>query len=75
MGSESKIAAPHRWSGWPGAWCLDCGIGDPLEQALADGFGFDDLGNPTVLPSQYSAGSCPEPGSRRHDPYGRKQSA
>lgn len=18
----------HRWSGWPGAWCLDCGITD-----------------------------------------------
>lgn len=27
----------HRWSGWPGAWCLDCGKFDPMEQALADG--------------------------------------
>ncbi len=26
-----------RWSGWPGAWCLDCGREDPREVALADG--------------------------------------
>lgn len=25
----------HRWSGWPGAWCLDCGIADPAEECLA----------------------------------------
>lgn len=27
---------PHHWSGWPGAYCLDCGCDDPLENALAD---------------------------------------
>ena len=27
----------HRWSGWPGAFCLDCGIEDPAEIELADG--------------------------------------
>jgi hypothetical protein len=27
----------HRWSGWPGAFCLDCGIDDPIEEALAVG--------------------------------------
>ncbi len=26
-----------RWSGWPGAWCLDCGRPDPMETMLADG--------------------------------------
>jgi hypothetical protein len=26
----------HRWSGWPGAICLDCGIEDPLEQCVTD---------------------------------------
>ena len=26
----------HRWSGWPGAWCLDCGQEDGMEIALAD---------------------------------------
>ena len=24
----------HRWSGWPGAWCLDCGAEDPNELCL-----------------------------------------
>jgi len=26
----------HRWSGWPGAICLDCGSENPMEIALAD---------------------------------------
>lgn len=26
-----------RWSGWPGAWCLDCGREDPYETGLATG--------------------------------------
>lgn len=25
----------HRWSGWPGAYCLYCGIADPLEAWVA----------------------------------------
>ena len=24
----------HRWSGWPGAFCWDCGIADAMEEAL-----------------------------------------
>jgi hypothetical protein len=31
------IDTQHRWSGWPGAVCLDCGIEDPREICLADG--------------------------------------
>jgi hypothetical protein len=27
--------AEHRWSGWPGAFCLNCGAEDPREIALA----------------------------------------
>lgn len=27
----------HRWSGWPGAYCLDCGVEDQLEIAIAEG--------------------------------------
>lgn len=34
--------AEHRWSGWPGAYCLDCGCEDPREIALADGLCDDD---------------------------------
>lgn len=63
----------HSWSGWPGAWCLDCGIEDPTEIALADGkyveveddsemgfhFEFPDL----------KCEPCPEPGSGRFNPY------
>ena len=26
----------HRWSGWPGAFCLLCGREDAMELALAD---------------------------------------
>lgn len=31
----------HRWSGWPGAWCVDCGIGDPAELCMATDDGID----------------------------------
>jgi hypothetical protein len=49
----------HRWSGWPGAWCLDCGAPDPREGA--DGLNVDPM-----------AMQCREPWSRRHDPYHRR---
>jgi hypothetical protein len=25
----------HRWSGWPGAFCLDCGVDDQMELCIA----------------------------------------
>lgn len=28
--------AEHKWSGWPGAYCLKCGREDPVEIAIAD---------------------------------------
>ena len=54
----------HRWSGWPGAWCLDCGEPDLNEQAIADGTMDPELDIDIDL-----NGECPYPGSRRHDPY------
>jgi hypothetical protein len=33
----SILMSEHRWSGWPGAWCLDCVAEDPREVAMADG--------------------------------------
>lgn len=36
MTPTDLIVRPHRWSGWPGAICLDCGIEDQLEICLAD---------------------------------------
>ena len=60
----------HRWSGWPGAWCLDCGCEDPREIALADGR-CDADGKVEVDPKLME---CTEPGSRRFDPYVLRES-
>lgn len=63
--SEPVTLVPHRWSGWPGAWCLDCGQGDPAEACInahdATYFILDCQEHPDT--------SCPEPGSNRHNPY------
>lgn len=64
----------HRWSGWPGAWCLDCGCGDPAEMAEADGnVLYADDGEPySIDPAKrhlYASDECAEPGSNRHNPY------
>ena len=32
------MAKLHRWSGWPGAYCLDCGAEHALENASALGW-------------------------------------
>jgi len=66
----------HRWSGWPGAWCLDCGLEDADEIALAGPASqarhrYSDL--PHTVPAcrgcSPETGECPTPGSRRYDPY------
>ena len=33
----SATVKQHRWSGWPGAVCLDCGIEDMVEIGLGEG--------------------------------------
>jgi len=30
--------ASHRWSGWPGAYCLKCGSEDAMENAIGLGW-------------------------------------
>lgn len=55
----------HRWSGWPGAWCLDCGCEDPREVALADGR-VDDAG--IAFGYERADMICQEPGSNRFNP-------
>jgi hypothetical protein len=72
----------HRWSGWPGAWCLDCGCEHNLEYALAcpdciipccpedDARGMPTRLCPEHLKTQ-ELEDCPEPGSKRNDPYAR----
>lgn len=70
----------HRWSGWPGAWCLDCGRDDPYETAIADDL-IDFVDDPEstdgirmVIPDEVQKQLdedmiCPEPGSNRFNPY------
>ena len=63
----------HNWSGWPGAWCLDCGCGDPREEAIADGnFDVDEAGYPIVHVTLEQM-ECKEPGSGRFNPYLKRE--
>lgn len=63
----APLPAAHRWSGWPGAWCLDCGIEDPSETCIAT--------NPECAcanqsgPCQVVCPPCPGPGTGSFDPY------
>lgn len=68
----------HRWSGWPGAYCMLCGMSDPHESAVADGeFPFPlDLDKPTQEEQEKmkqwyiknDAQDCPRNGHHK-DPY------
>lgn len=79
---NTGMVKEHRWSGWPGAWCLDCGAEDPCEIALADNEidYVEDPSAPDGIRIEYKPGvwrrirrlsACPEPGSNRHNPYTR----
>lgn len=62
----------HRWSGWPGAWCLDCGIEDPAEACVANNPQcVCALGEPTSLPCIAPRTPCAHPDEGRADPYRR----
>ena len=68
----------HRWSGWPGAWCLDCGFEDPYEEALATGnyIEVDDDTSPLGFHFEFpniKLEPCSCPGSNNHNPYVRKE--
>jgi hypothetical protein len=64
----------HTWSGWPGAWCFDCGCEDPFEACMGgcDQAPSDEMGYPE--PSRcpihgQMARPCPTPGSNNFNPY------
>jgi hypothetical protein len=57
---EAPKITGHRWSGWPGAWCLDCGCECPAELEVA---------GQTVPPDHPGFLPCIEPNSHNHDPY------
>lgn len=71
----------HNWSGWPGAWCLDCGVKDISEEVIACpecDCGY--LGSSETLCEKHQAmvvaqRECPEPGSNRFNPYVREHEA
>ena len=74
------LSIVHRWSEWPGAWCLDCGCDDPYEVALGDNLidfvddpespdGMRMVISPEVQKQIDEAMICPEPGSNRWNPY------
>jgi hypothetical protein len=65
----------HRFSGYPGAWCLDCGQPDLREECIGahpEAFGGPETSeNPMGYVQHCVNPPCPEPGSDRHNPYVR----
>lgn len=63
----------HRWSGWPGAWCLDCGAEDKRELCIVDHpeafSGEETEENPFGMVEHCVNPPCPEHGSNRFNPY------
>lgn len=76
--------AEHRWSGWPGAWCLDCGQSDANEACVVE---HDDgllcveghmcctEGHAPKGCAVHRNGPCPKPLLRLADPYKTSGSA
>lgn len=65
------VTREHRWSGWPGAWCLDCGMGDPFEECLAEPGCVCCPGQ--TEPCKVVCPPCPCPGEGKFDPYRKKE--
>jgi hypothetical protein len=70
----------HRWSGWPGAWCLDCGIEDPHEEALATGDYIEVPDTDSPMGFRFAFPNlvmtpCPCVGEGRFDPYRKRKTA
>lgn len=70
--------AEHRWSGWPGAWCLDCGQEDQGEICIAthdvlevciEGHHLCEEGHAMPRCTEHVNGPCPHPGAKLADPY------
>lgn len=64
----------HRWSGWPGAYCLKCHAPDLMEMALGDNVydPFTDVWTPEEAKSKYT--NAPRPVSdERYREHMRQQ--
>lgn len=67
----------HKWSGWPGAWCLDCGVEDQLEICLGDSCPHSPYpvppGEPEIPPCPvHKNGPCLQKGKDLFNPYVKK---
>lgn len=72
---------PHRWSGWPGAWCLDCGVEDAGEVCVAEhsdgltcehGHVMCEVAGHQLrrcAVPEHNNGPCLAPGAKLADPY------
>lgn len=65
--------AEHRWSGWPGAYCLDCGCNDPRETALVEGNYIEDENGMPIVKVTEEQMTCKESGSNRFNIHGGKK--
>lgn len=59
----------HSWSGWPGAWCLNCGQEDQNEICMAECSDIVEKLERGERCDKHVNGPCPEPGSNRCNPY------
>jgi hypothetical protein len=50
--SQNRSIHKHRWSGWPGAWCLECGLEDRTEVELVG------EGGHRYSPERHTAAPC-----------------
>lgn len=77
---RSRIAgagAEHRWSGWPGAFCLRCGAEDKVEICVGEHpeafSGEETLDNPMGFAQHCVNGPCPASvGAGRATPAGEE---
>ena len=77
---KPPVSRDHHWSGWPGAWCLDCGLEDPMEHALATNLydpytdTWEDTEQARTFREEAVANKyCPCPGSDNYNPYKKKE--
>lgn len=65
-----ELGMEHRFSGWPGAWCLDCGSPDLVEEGLADCKECVwEMGDKDGPCSAHTNEPCPRPLEHLFDPY------
>lgn len=73
MEAEGRTVTEHRWSGWPGAWCFDCGIEDQTEICIGSHEHAEVNPETGACVVPCTNPPCPEPGSDRFNPYVKKE--